>query len=585
MSISLSLLNEELKERLFNLQSRKDLADLLEIDEKQLIYHLYIIPPDQKYKKFIISKGHGSVRRIDAPISALKIIQRKLLKVLTCVYRVKKPVHGFVYGRSILSNAKTHRRRRYVLNLDLQDFFPSINFGRVRGMFMARPYHLNSAVATVLAQICCFNNQLPQGAPTSPIVSNMVCAKLDDELQRLSGKYRCMYTRYADDITISTNLPAFPSNIATLSDKTGQPELGVELQRIIDENGFVVHKDKTRLQIKSQRQQVTGLTVNRKVNVRRSFINQVRAMLHAWDKYGLEAAQEEFINKYDMRSRSPYKNKNGVSFARVVKGKIDYLGMIRGQDDTIYLKYYAQYCRLAGIPNRRALTYPVDETLLPLIVTEGKTDWKHLKIALSKLQSEGIFQNLNISFHEYEDNMEAGDNRIIQMCRDRALLPNNVITIFIFDRDNKEVIKKVTENGQEYKTWNNNVFSFAIPVPNHRTETPDVCIELYYRNEEITREDGNKRRLYLSREFNPESARNHDGSLNCTDMNKIRDQRKVNVIDSNIYNSSKENVALPKSDFADYILHQEENFNDFDYTEFKAIFEIIQRIIQENPIT
>lgn len=183
MSIQLNQSGDELRKKFLGLQARQDVADLLEVDVKRLNYHLYIASPHQRYKSFDISKRSGAKRRIDAPISALKIIQRKLNQVLQYVYQTKQAVHGFINNKSIITNARTHLRKRFVLNVDLKDFFPSINFGRVRGLFMAHPYNLNAEVATILAQICCHNNQLPQGAPTSPTISNMICAKLDDQLQ------------------------------------------------------------------------------------------------------------------------------------------------------------------------------------------------------------------------------------------------------------------------------------------------------------------------------------------------------------------------------------------------------------------
>lgn len=148
---------------------------------------------------------------------------------------------------------------------------------------MALPYHVPHEAATVLAQICCFKNQLPQGAPTSPVVSNMICSKLDSQLQALAKEHRCVYTRYADDITFSTSLKSFPRAVAhVVRTKSGEEiELVSILRSIIEANGFVVNPEKLRLRAANQSQTVTGLTVNRIVNVRRRFIRELRAMLHA----------------------------------------------------------------------------------------------------------------------------------------------------------------------------------------------------------------------------------------------------------------------------------------------------------------
>jgi RNA-directed DNA polymerase len=202
--LTLTASNEELRQRFLTLCTREDVAALLEIDYYRLNYHLHIAKRHRDvYTTFYVSKKSGGRRQISAPITALKIIQQKLNQVLQQVYQPKPAVHGFTLDKSIVTNAKEHSRRKYVLNVDIKDFFPSINFGRVRGLFMAWPYNLNDSVATVLAQICCYNNELPQGAPTSPIISNMICAKMDSQLQGLAKKHQCFFTRYADDITFS----------------------------------------------------------------------------------------------------------------------------------------------------------------------------------------------------------------------------------------------------------------------------------------------------------------------------------------------------------------------------------------------
>jgi RNA-directed DNA polymerase len=303
MSLKLTSSPEELRAAFYALETREDIAALLDIDDLQLRYHLYISDKSRRYTVFAIPKKSGGEREISAPISALKIIQRKLNQVLQSVYQPKPSAHGFVHERSIRTNAKVHARRRFVLNIDLKDFFPTINFGRVRGMFMGNPYFRNQEIATVLAQICCFNNQLPQGAPTSPVVSNMICARLDAKLQQLAKKHKCTYSRYVDDITFSTSQTQFPSSLAWLTDD-GEIELGNELLEVISDNHFEINPEKVRLQTRNRRQEVTGLTVNKFPNVTRKYIDQIRGMLHAWANYGLESTQERYWQKYNCKHRN-----------------------------------------------------------------------------------------------------------------------------------------------------------------------------------------------------------------------------------------------------------------------------------------
>jgi RNA-directed DNA polymerase len=242
MNLFLTSSPQQQQELFYSLESPRDVANLLEIEYALLIYHLHRVPDDKKYVTFSIPKKSGGVRQIDAPKTALKIIQAKLNEVLLSVYSPKPSVYSFLPGRSIVGNAGRHRHRRWVFNLDLVDFFPSINFGRVRGLFMGKPYNRPEAVATVLAQICCFDNRLPQGAPSSPIVSNMICAKMDSELQKLAQRCQCTYTRYADDLTFSTSLKTFPMEIATRADEsTPQIIAGEAIASIVASNGFRIN--------------------------------------------------------------------------------------------------------------------------------------------------------------------------------------------------------------------------------------------------------------------------------------------------------------------------------------------------------
>ena len=345
-SAELTRPREELTQLFRSLRSRRDVAELLEVPYGHLIYMLYQAPERYPYRTFAIPKRSGGMRQIAAPHPSLRILQSKLNTVLQLVYPGKPPVHGFVSDRSILSNAMRHKGKRFVLNIDLEDFFPSINFGRVRGMFMAQPYRLEEAAATTLAQICCHDNQLPQGAPTSPMVANMLCAKLDSQLQRLARDHKCAYTRYADDLTFSTTVSRFPEQLAACERGWVGPALalGDDLLSLIESNGFRVNTRKQRLQYRTWRQEVTGLTVNRFPNVRRRFIRQIRAMLHAWEKYGLEAAQQEFDGLYDRRCRRP--DGEGPSFGRVVRGKLDFVRMVRGEGDLTYRKLANKLHRL-----------------------------------------------------------------------------------------------------------------------------------------------------------------------------------------------------------------------------------------------
>jgi RNA-directed DNA polymerase len=174
----------------------------------------------------------------------------------------------------------------------------------------------------------------------------MICAKMDSQLQRLAKECKATYTRYADDITFSTTLSKFPEALASVVEEEGVKKfvLGQPLLDIIIENDFKINEKKIRLQTRGNHQSVTGLTTNKFPNVDRKYIRQVRAMLHAWEKFGLEAAEKEFQKKYNIKSRLPLKGK--TNFKQVLRGKIEFIGMVKGKNNSIYLNYKENYDRL-----------------------------------------------------------------------------------------------------------------------------------------------------------------------------------------------------------------------------------------------
>jgi RNA-directed DNA polymerase len=352
------------------LQTPADVAQILGVSEKYLTFLLYGPTHKRSYTRFSIPKKAGGTRSISSPPGPIRALQAKLKRVFELVYEPKVSVHGFVKNRSILTNALPHVRKQWVLNVDLHAFFPSIHFGRVRGMLIAKPYAVGAGAASVLARICCDGDRLPQGAPTSPVIANMVCARLDGQLLQLARRSNCMYTRYADDLSFSTRKREFPDELARPDGGwTGRKvKLGSALVKVLRTNGFFANEDKTRLQFKTLHQDVTGIVVNQGPNVRRSFVRQIRAMIHAWEKYGLTAAEQHFHDRYDKRVRHP--NTHRPAFRLVLKGKIDYLQMVRGKADRIFRR----------LRNRlHDLDPALVKDALPILPEAGPIEevWKH----------------------------------------------------------------------------------------------------------------------------------------------------------------------------------------------------------------
>lgn len=278
-------------EALKSVKSINGLADLLGFKAGALSYILFKIPDAQKYRSFTIPKRSGGGRSISAPVPQLMLLQKKISILLNdCLAEIEaklsSPAHGFKLGRSIFTNAAHHRGRRYVLNLDLKDFFPSIHFGRISGYFeKSRDFGLDPKTARILANILCHKSSLPQGAPSSPVVSNLLARMLDIHLARLAKRNRLTYTRYADDLTFSTNLKVFPEAVAKRVSENVW-ELGPELISTIGSCGFGINDLKTRMLYRSSRQEVTGLVVNDKVSVPIEYRRWVRAAVSRLVKTG-----------------------------------------------------------------------------------------------------------------------------------------------------------------------------------------------------------------------------------------------------------------------------------------------------------
>ena len=278
-----------------------------------------------------------------------------------------------------------------MLNLDLQDFFGTINFGRVRGFFIKNNnFALRPEIATILAQIACHQNALPQGSPCSPVISNLIGHVLDIRLSKLAFEHGCTYSRYADDLTFSTNEPQFPPSIAKATIREPHIwKLGKPLQEIVVRSGFAINPAKTRMQYYTSRQDVTGLVVNRKVNIRREYRHRVRAMCHRLFTTG----------KFQLIETIPHPNAAEVLVPTQKEGTLAQLHGILGHINSVDLHNARIEKKSSGVPKTTSLSMNSKENLYrrflmfkefyvapaPVIVCEGKTDSVYIRHAIKSL--------------------------------------------------------------------------------------------------------------------------------------------------------------------------------------------------------
>lgn len=340
--------------------------------------------------------------------------------------------HAFEKNKSIITNAQVHRNKKYLLNIDLKDYFDSFNFGRVRGFFVKdKDFQVTSEIATVIAQIACYQGKLPQGAPSSPIITNLITRILDYRIVKIAKKYRFTYTRYADDMTFSTNRELNSNKLRATKELEN---FLAELERLIISSGFEINPKKTRLSNNMQRQEVTGLVVNKKINVKREYIKNTRAMAFKLYKDGTfeidgkQGTLEQLTGRFAFIFQTDKYNNYLLYKKSLIENNLDEQKYLLGRNSSkkseskYYWKYmfYNRDLRDELFYNQKHNTYNLPKgfysisenekevymTLFnskekdykrflfykyffgndkPMIITEGKTDPLYIKAALKKM--------------------------------------------------------------------------------------------------------------------------------------------------------------------------------------------------------
>ena len=358
------------------------------------------------YSTFEIKKKSGAPRIINAP-------QNDLVLLLHCidilVKTVSKPHHkayGFVVGKSIVDGAKIHVGKNYVYNIDLKDFFHSFDLNRVKMGFYNQPFNLKGELEPIAYLIACLTTYtingkrvLPQGSPSSPSITNLLCWRLDHRLSGLAKRFGVDYTRYADDITFSSNHNCYKDKFLT------------ELKRIIKVEGLSINPKKTRLQSNLIRQEVTGLTVNQKLNVTGKYIKDVRMYLYYCEQYGLIKATTIFEKDYrEIKSELLSKKPPGLEL--FLKGKLNYLSMVKGKDDPTYLKLESRFANLFG--NKTSYV----SSIIELWKSDGINAARDKFYSDKKDKSENIqFNILYKCLNELKDQSQSDEKKLIRVLR------------------------------------------------------------------------------------------------------------------------------------------------------------------------
>lgn len=575
-------MNEEIVIRFLSCKTKRNLADALSVSFKILCYNLYVLSEDERYKVFSVKKKNGDERQIIAPTSGIKYIQRNLAAILLELYGDRGGVYGFVKQKNIKLNAARHLEMNSILNIDLKNFFPSINFGRVLGVFKNYPFNFNEEVSITLAQICCYHGFLPQGAPSSPIISNFVCRSLDNDLLSFANTYRVVYTRYADDITFSTKMTVFSKDVCQILENEFIPSR--ILTGIVESNGFSINSKKTRIAYRQNCQKVTGVKVNTKLNVDRKLVRNIRAMLHAWEKYGVENAANEYFNKYN--KKHTHTGDPVDTFRKVIYGKINYLKYIREQDnkdDEVYNRIREKAKTLYPSFQLAAARNYANNSNMPVIFTEGLSDSIHLNAALDFFRKKGQFADLHLNIPESRDICMNAD-KLFDFCKSHENVPPLTYPykiICLFDRDIPRINK--AHEGHLYLSWGANLYSMLIPKP-ERANFDEISIEFLFSSDDCKRRDNEGRRLYFSKEFDPETgAHTVEKDVYCKN-GKIRSSYPK-IVDPVFRRSAKEDtkdasIALPKVDFASNCARGKGNFKDVSYSDFEPLFHIIEQILK-----
>ncbi|WP_291728750.1 reverse transcriptase family protein [Bernardetia sp.] len=319
-----NIVSDKEKIESLNLPYFENLVDFSEkinksISELRFLAFQRSVSKVSQYHSYFVSKKSGGKRLISAPKPKLKSAQNWIKTNILDKVEISQNVHGFVKERSILTNAKPHQNKNIVISLDLKDFFPSISYKRVKGLFQKFGY--SEQLSTIFALLTTFNETdklnvdgevyyaqkvdkktgkthrfLPQGSPASPAITTLIAYKMDKRLEGLAKKMGFTYTRYADDLTFSSNLDLNKETDKIIG------SLLYFVKKVVESEGFEIHTDKTHIMRKGRQQKVTGIVVNQnseqKLGIDRKTVRKFRAFLHQTSKTGWKTDENHKDKKW-----------------------------------------------------------------------------------------------------------------------------------------------------------------------------------------------------------------------------------------------------------------------------------------------
>lgn len=563
--INSPLISAERVSAFLAVSTRREFSSWLGISDAQLRFLLYGRQSKARYKKVGVPKANGGTRLLEVPIPFLKMLQRKVLPAIADVVRPSGIAFGYVRGRSILDHAANHAKKNWVINADIEDFFPSIHFGRVRGLFRAPPFSFSDEVATVIAQLCCSDNALPQGAPTSPVLSNLICRSLDRALISFAAKHRLDVSRYSDDICFSTNLRSPPEGLARREQGRFSPAEG--FAALLDNHGFKLNQRKFRVVHRSGRQLVTGLVVNTGPQMPRKWRRENRSICHAIRKHGDEYATES-IRKW-RRKRIEFEPKSASS---VVLGRTTYNSEI-----DLRFKKSANASLLRAYPELSSLIR-LAGGLFPIhLITEGKTDLTFLRHAFSNLVQDGKFRGLQIEFSERpETDVGFGDDALKKHLLELVSFNVPKLTIGLFDCDNPRILNGFglsAGRSVSVSKTNQRVLAACLPKP-VGFSGDSFCIEHFFSDSFRQREGDDGRRLFSVGEFDSVS-----GLHVSKQFYRSQPRNRSLIVDNEVFRTSDgASVALSKAEFCDLVCRGSSPYEDVDWTVFQPVFEFLSEL-------